>query len=212
MPRASVWDRIAEEYANKRYFGKRLEKREREILTALSADARSVLDVGCGCGRHVRFFRSLGKFVIGVDISLAMLRHARKKSNDNFVLASAHALPFRSRTFELVVCLGNTIGSLEGISKEGVANFYEICGAIREMIRVAKKRLTIEFRCKEKTVLEERRIFRECYSAYAFSVKDVERIMRKIKEGEERVMTCETIAGRRVSNGNFIYVVIELKE
>jgi ubiquinone/menaquinone biosynthesis C-methylase UbiE len=212
---SAVWDKIADEYAKRRYFGKRLRKEERIILNEICKDINSVIDIGCGCGRHVRFFRSLGKFVIGIDISVKMLYHARKKSNDKFILASLHDLPFKDNSFDLVTCLGNTIGSLEELQRMNENKIeigkYRIYKAIKEMIRVAKRKIIIEFRCKEKTFLEKRKIFEQSYYVYVFSINDIKNIFEKIKQEEKKVLNYKIIEGRKISDGKFVYVIIELR-
>jgi SAM-dependent methyltransferase len=67
-------------------------------LTPLFANTGLTLDVGCGTGVVALGLRQLGRLVIGIDLSAAMLAHARAR--DLPVLrADAHALPFVASTF-----------------------------------------------------------------------------------------------------------------
>jgi SAM-dependent methyltransferase len=82
----------------------------REAVADLSIGR--VLDVGCGAGQELRPFlqdqRSLG---VGVDVSAESARVGRElysteRPRDRvvFVRAAAESLPFRSFTFDLVIC------------------------------------------------------------------------------------------------------------
>jgi len=69
-----------------------------------------ILDVGCGCGRHL-FPLSSDFSTTGVDISFRALHRARnylKKQNlkADYVTASLTHLPFKGETFDAVICLG----------------------------------------------------------------------------------------------------------
>ena len=72
-------------------------------------DARglTVLDLGCGTGRHTAWLASAGASVTAVDFSPEMLAEARRKvegTNVRFLLHDLHEpLPLPSGTFDLVV-------------------------------------------------------------------------------------------------------------
>ena len=70
----------------------------------LAAGARGrTLDVGCGTGRGLRFYRP-GVQVVGIDPARASLaRAARRIPGSRLVQASAEALPFREGVFDTVV-------------------------------------------------------------------------------------------------------------
>jgi ubiquinone/menaquinone biosynthesis C-methylase UbiE len=66
---------------------------------------KSVLDVGCGTGRFVEFFSQRGGNVTGADTSENMLEKAKKKSPlATFVKADIFSLPFKDKTFDIVIC------------------------------------------------------------------------------------------------------------
>lgn len=92
----------------------------------------TLLDVGCGTGRYLTHFLSLGK-TVGVDISKPMLRQARKNTNDRAILVKADAenLPFNDNTFNIVTCsylFENLNGPEDNTEK-----------VLKEMYRVTKK-------------------------------------------------------------------------
>jgi ubiquinone/menaquinone biosynthesis C-methylase UbiE len=70
----------------------------------IAAGARGrTLDVGCGTGRGLRFYRP-GVSVVGIDPAGASLaRAARRVPGSRLVQASAEALPFRDGAFDTVV-------------------------------------------------------------------------------------------------------------
>lgn len=72
-----------------------------------------VLDASCGKGTFIRFLRSLGIHVVGMDIALPALREARNaKGCREFVAASAESpLPFPDSTFN-AVWFGETLAHL----------------------------------------------------------------------------------------------------
>lgn len=72
---------------------------------------RSVLDCACGTGRHLPLFHSLGREVVGSDISEGMLIQARKNLAGHNLNISLRQADFRGlpghfdRQFDAVVCL-----------------------------------------------------------------------------------------------------------
>ena len=67
-----------------------------------------VLDVGCGTGFLTFELAALGHRVIGIDFAVAMLGEAARKATKRnvsvrFQQADAEALPFASRSFDLVI-------------------------------------------------------------------------------------------------------------
>lgn len=68
---------------------------------------KSVLDLGCGTGRHTTWLAAGGAAVTALDFSEGMLREARRKAgleNVQFVAHDLHEpLPFADGAFDLVV-------------------------------------------------------------------------------------------------------------
>lgn len=64
-----------------------------------------MLDLGVGTGRLLPDLTERGKFVCGMDISRAVLTHARKRAGPHasFVLGDAQRLPFAAESFDRVV-------------------------------------------------------------------------------------------------------------
>lgn len=68
-----------------------------------------ILDLGCGAGTYVRLLHKSGHRVVGLDYSLTSLGRAvgaDPGTAGRYVNAEAYALPFPSRVFDGVVCVG----------------------------------------------------------------------------------------------------------
>lgn len=75
---------------------------ETTIDTRTSRPIR-VLDIGHGDGRYGRvLYGYRGVEVIGLDLALNMLKHARNGSSAGLIQGAAEALPFRTGSFDLV--------------------------------------------------------------------------------------------------------------
>ena len=71
------------------------------------ATGASVLDIGCGEGYGTAELARTARLVIGLDLDLPTLEHARRRypaANLTWVRASAERLPFRAASFQLICC------------------------------------------------------------------------------------------------------------
>lgn len=78
-------------------------------LTVDKVTPGTVLDVGCGAGRHSVNLAKKGFSVVGVELSRAGLEAARKWAEHNeqrvmFVQADAEHLPFKNKVFDYAFC------------------------------------------------------------------------------------------------------------
>jgi ubiquinone/menaquinone biosynthesis C-methylase UbiE len=63
-----------------------------------------ILDLGCGTGMFLKELAERGEIVVGVDSAVEMLSIARKRaSGASLVCADADHLPFKDRSFDVVV-------------------------------------------------------------------------------------------------------------
>jgi SAM-dependent methyltransferase len=69
-----------------------------------------VLDVGAGAGRHARVFAAAGAWCVGLDLSAVLLRRASQAAATPLVRGDMRRLPFRPRSFDLVVNLFTSFG------------------------------------------------------------------------------------------------------
>jgi ubiquinone/menaquinone biosynthesis C-methylase UbiE len=107
---------VAEAYDSWRYETPRGRRRNRRDLDAIrrafSEAARrglpvgSALDIPCGTGRLATPLRELGADFVGEDISMEMMRVARRKTGvSRWVQSRAEALPHRDETFDAVLAI-----------------------------------------------------------------------------------------------------------
>jgi ubiquinone/menaquinone biosynthesis C-methylase UbiE len=75
---------------------------EDELHVLNPVDGRNVLELGCGAARWSASLARRGALVVGLDISVRQLRHAREASRLNLVQADAQRLPFADGSFDLV--------------------------------------------------------------------------------------------------------------
>ena len=98
-------------------------ERLERIISCRVPHASSLLDVGCGTGRHLEYFRSHYE-VAGVDISEQLLAQARKRlPGVPLHLGDLRSFDLRRR-FDVVTCLFSTIGYAEtrqGLHAAGTA-------------------------------------------------------------------------------------------
>lgn len=75
-------------------------------------ESSKALDVGCGPGAYLPLLSTSGYEVFGFDISEKMLAHAKANLLKHhgmpihFDHGDIHALPYRDKTFDLVLCIG----------------------------------------------------------------------------------------------------------
>ena len=79
---------------------------------------QTVLDVACGDGRHCFALANLGLMVTGLDCSLSQLVRASQRNESTeagvtLLHGDMRALP-RDRTYDVVTCLGSSIGYFDG--------------------------------------------------------------------------------------------------
>jgi ubiquinone/menaquinone biosynthesis C-methylase UbiE len=89
-----------------------------------------ILEVAVGTGKNLPYYPE-GSRIIAVDISLEMLKVARRRAaklsiNSSFVLADAESLPFRDKSFDTAVSALST------------CTFPNPVGVFREMARVCR--------------------------------------------------------------------------
>jgi len=93
----------------------------------------SVLDVGCGMGRHALALQKLGYKVTGLDLSEVLLSDARSmdsEGNVDWVIGDMRCLPFADETFEAAVNWFTSFGYFD--------DFEDNMQVLQEMKRVLK--------------------------------------------------------------------------
>jgi SAM-dependent methyltransferase len=73
-----------------------------DLLLARGDNVDRALDVGCGTGLSTRPLTSIARTIVGVDVSMDMLRLADRTEGISYVLGTAERLPFGGGAFDLV--------------------------------------------------------------------------------------------------------------
>jgi len=77
----------------------------RNIESFSIEDKEKILDLGCGNGRLLELFENRNIKYTGVDFSEKMIKKAKAKYGDYFVIADAFNLPFPDNSFNLILTI-----------------------------------------------------------------------------------------------------------
>jgi ubiquinone/menaquinone biosynthesis C-methylase UbiE len=102
-----------------------------------SSEGLNVLDVGTGIGRWASLLAEKASYVVGIDMSREMVRIAKrrvKKSNVDFLVAAAHAIPLRSNSVAL---------SLSCTCIQHIVDGDEQQESLHEIARVTRNRILL---------------------------------------------------------------------
>jgi len=148
--------------------GSLVRKVEAELILDLLKPKQGevILDAGCGTGIFTLDILSIGSQVIGLDISLPMLIHARKKLKGypfQTVLSDMLNLPFRKNSFDKVVSV-TTLEFIEN-AKGAVGELFRVtqkggCVVVATLNSLSPWALRRKAEAKERHTLFERAIFR----------------------------------------------------
>lgn len=134
----------------------------------------SVLDVGCGTGNNLAFFKELGLEAAGIDVSKPMLDIAAKRLGTGVELyrGQAEELPFNNGSFDIVTL----ITVLEFAS--------EPTKVLKEAARVAREQIYLGILNKTSLLAINRRIkgrFRDSIYRQAkfYSIWEIEAMVRR---------------------------------
>ena len=80
------------------------------VMRMLGGERGLILDIGCAAGSEISDLRRMGFYLVGLDFSPSMLGYAKERfagdPNVQFCQGDAEFLPFRSASFDHVLCLG----------------------------------------------------------------------------------------------------------
>ena len=158
--------------------GRYADQMEQELFLRLvrPRPGQSLLEVGCGTGHNLEFFRKLGLQTVGVEPSPAMLKVAARKLPEVPLLqARAESLPFRDGSFDLVAL----ITVLEFLP--------EPLPALREARRVSREKIYLGILNKASLLGMVRRVkakFAESTYRQAtfYTIGEISRLLREIEE------------------------------
>ena len=81
-------------------FGREIILKETENIIKEFGDFNLIVDIGCGIGEFEKYLSKLS--IIGLDISEEMIREARVRSNNMFIIGDAGYLMFRESKIEAI--------------------------------------------------------------------------------------------------------------
>lgn len=96
----------------------------KKVLYSYS-EGKKCLDNGCGTGTYLECVQARASLVIGVDISMNMLKYALQNDSLLLVNASADFLPFESGIFDMVYSIG-------------MMEYVNVPVVLKEMFRVTR--------------------------------------------------------------------------
>jgi ubiquinone/menaquinone biosynthesis C-methylase UbiE len=161
--------------------GRLFDKLEKDLILKLikPRPGQRILDIGCGTGHHLIWFKDLGLTVIGVDNSPDMLNIARKKVGKELELklAGAKDLPFADKSFEIATM----ITTLEFLDQPAIA--------LKEALRVSKDKVFLGVLNRYSLLCLKRKIrgmfFKDPIWSYAkfFSLRQLARLVKSLDKG-----------------------------
>lgn len=90
-----------------------------------SSEGTNILDAGCGTGLLLRKLNSFGK-TWGVDVSSEALKFARKRKLKRLFQSSVEKLPFKGKTFNVIVCIDVIYHRRVNSDTKALAEFYRV--------------------------------------------------------------------------------------
>lgn len=139
----ATWEAIAIQNIWEKYYSamKRIPKNLREPVPYVVVDTvafkkrfdvKTILDLGCGLGRHSVFLAKNGFDVVGVDISKSALMIAKKwickERLENVALLRANmtALPFKDSYFHMVISVSVIHHALKSDIEKAIAEIHRV--------------------------------------------------------------------------------------
>ncbi len=126
---AEIYDKIMHHVHYRRWAGY-----VERLFDYYNAPVSRLIDLSCGTGKHLRSLKAKNRSLIGVDISLPMLRVARRKRSLRrvpLVCADFGASPFKKNSFDIVLILYDSINYIID-DKDIVRVFGEVKRLLKE--------------------------------------------------------------------------------
>ena len=169
--------RFSGKFWEKRYHNGR-EKIIEEILhnELKKCDCEFILDAGCGTGEMAKILNTLGKKVVGLDISSTYLKRS-KEYIKILVNGDMESLPFKSEAFDLVFCA------------DALEHTQDFDQAVNELFRVGKKCILV--------TTPNEGLLRQIFRAGATSkLKQID-----LKVGHNHIFSLHQLCNRLSKNG-----------
>lgn len=97
---------------------------EARLIDAIVGRGSTILDAGCGPGRHCGYLHRAGHRVVGVDLDPALIAEARRaEPGPDYVVDDLAGFELPSdgpQTFDAILCAGNVMGFLHPATRRPV--------------------------------------------------------------------------------------------
>lgn len=140
MNNVYTWNNEWKDFRKPNFFGQRLHKEQKNIIRKILREIKikrsvRILDMGCGSGRTLKWFREFGfKNSIGIDSSKNSIELCKRRGfriNKDVFLMDGTKTKFNGKSFDLVFA----DGLLE--------HFKDFSPFVKEMCRLSKKYVLI---------------------------------------------------------------------
>jgi SAM-dependent methyltransferase len=84
-----------------------------------------IIDVACGSGRHANVLSKAGYCIIGIDISVTLLKIAKQRGATNLVMGDLRFLPFKSDIFNAAISMDTSFGYMQS-KKDDLQSITEV--------------------------------------------------------------------------------------
>ena len=151
---AFSFDRLAEIYEETREFPVFVMNRIVEKLVCELKGYGKVLEVGAGTGRYLKPLQDSGFEVVGIDVSLKMLKKATERGMRNTLRGSVCNLPFMDNSFDVTISAGTLHLirewriALQEMARVTTVSFVSVVHRGRSPLGEAYKKLLIKYGCK----------------------------------------------------------------
>lgn len=107
-------------------------KRLKTLISLLNGFNGLILDVGCDGGTLSSIIKQDSVWIVGIDIDMNAIKYATiKRKHHAWILADAHYLPFKNKSFNIVLCI------------ETLEHCYSPRSVIEEIKRVTRSEILI---------------------------------------------------------------------
>jgi len=103
------------------------------LLQFSDIKVRSILDISCGTGKHIKFLSSKRREIVGADLSFQMLKAAQVNNNKGktpFITNDARQTAFKANAFDAVVMMYDSINYMLEKS-DVILLFDEVCRILK---------------------------------------------------------------------------------